>query len=190
MALVGSAVEGVTSYAFTVPSIMTATLCTPSQLPSTGARVPAMAVAAGFSPVAVKTMDVPSAPSGRKPASSCVQAYKYKDKIFEYSEQGDDTTTINAKLQDNAGVLSSVMNELYLAGANILAVNQSKQNKKEFLRGYDYMLSKIEPEAVIDGVNLLPESIRQTTPVTCFRFDNCFYYIRFLLFLQSPYMIF
>lgn len=33
--------------------------------------------------------------------------------------------------------------------ANILAVNQSKQNKKEFLRGYDYMLSKIEPEAVI-----------------------------------------
>ena len=51
--------------------------------------------------------------------------YKYKDKIFEYSEQGDDVTTINAKLQGNAGVLSSVMNELYLAGANILAVNQS-----------------------------------------------------------------
>ena len=51
--------------------------------------------------------------------------YKYKDKIFEYSEQGDDVTTINAKLQDNDGVLSSVMNELYLAGANILAVNQS-----------------------------------------------------------------
>lgn len=51
--------------------------------------------------------------------------YKYKDKIFEYSEQGEDVTTINAKLQDNAGVLSSVMNELYLAGANILAVNQS-----------------------------------------------------------------
>ena len=74
MALVGAAVVGVTSYAFTVPSIRTATLCTPSQLPSTGARVPAVAVAAGFSPVAVKTMGVPSAPSGRKPASSCVQA--------------------------------------------------------------------------------------------------------------------
>ncbi len=51
--------------------------------------------------------------------------YKYKDKIFEYSEQGEDTTTINAKLIDNAGVLSSVMNELYLAGANVLSVNQS-----------------------------------------------------------------
>lgn len=50
--------------------------------------------------------------------------YKYKDKIFEYNEQGDDVTAINAKLIDNAGVLSSVMNELYLAGANILAVNQ------------------------------------------------------------------
>ena len=56
---------------------------------------------------------------------SCSAYYKYKDKIFEYSEQGDDATTINAKLQDNAGVLGSVMNELYLAGANILAVNQS-----------------------------------------------------------------
>lgn len=51
--------------------------------------------------------------------------YKYRDKIFEYNEQGDDVTAINAKLIDNAGVLSSVMNELYLAGANILAVNQS-----------------------------------------------------------------
>lgn len=51
--------------------------------------------------------------------------YKYKDKIFEYSEQGDDVSTLNAKLRDNAGVLSSVMNELYMAGANILAVNQS-----------------------------------------------------------------
>lgn len=51
--------------------------------------------------------------------------YKYKDKIFEYSEQGEDTATINAKLLDNAGVLSSVMNELYLSGANVLSVNQS-----------------------------------------------------------------
>ena len=51
--------------------------------------------------------------------------YKYKDKIFEYNEQGDNVTAINAKLIDNADVLSSVMNELYLAGANILAVNQS-----------------------------------------------------------------
>lgn len=56
----------------------------------------------------------------------------HKEHSQRYSEQGDNATTINAKLQDNAGVLSSVMNELYLAGANILAVNQSKQNKKEF----------------------------------------------------------
>lgn len=51
--------------------------------------------------------------------------YKYKDKIFEYSEKGEDATTINAKLLDNAGVLSSVMNELYLSGANVISVNQS-----------------------------------------------------------------
>lgn len=51
--------------------------------------------------------------------------YKYKDKIFEYSEQGDDVSTVNAKLKDNAGVLSAVMNVLYVAGANILSINQS-----------------------------------------------------------------
>ena len=51
--------------------------------------------------------------------------YKYKDRIFEYNASHDYTTKINAKLQDNAGVLSQVMNELYLAGANVLSVNQS-----------------------------------------------------------------
>ena len=35
------------------------------------------------------------------------------------------TATFNARLQDNAGVLSSVMNEIYLAGANVLSINQS-----------------------------------------------------------------
>lgn len=51
--------------------------------------------------------------------------YKYKDKIFQYSGRGEDTATINAKLLDNAGVLSSVMKELYVEGANVLSVNQS-----------------------------------------------------------------
>ena len=51
--------------------------------------------------------------------------YKYKDKIFEYNAQGEETATINARLEDNAGVLSSVLSELYNFGANILSVNQS-----------------------------------------------------------------
>jgi chorismate mutase len=51
--------------------------------------------------------------------------YKYKDKIFEYAVENDETVTIDARLRDNAGVLSSVMNELYLAGANVLSVNQT-----------------------------------------------------------------
>lgn len=52
--------------------------------------------------------------------------YKYKDAIFEYnSKQSDETVTINAKLKDNAGVLSALMSELYRAGANILSINQS-----------------------------------------------------------------
>lgn len=52
--------------------------------------------------------------------------YKYKDAIFEYNgDNSDEAVTINAKLKDNAGVLSAVMRELYKAGANILSVNQS-----------------------------------------------------------------
>ncbi|MBR1762621.1 MAG: ACT domain-containing protein [Eubacterium sp.] len=51
--------------------------------------------------------------------------YKYKDCILEYNAEGEETLTINAKLEDNAGVLSSLMSELYLYGANILSVNQS-----------------------------------------------------------------
>ena len=57
---------------------------------------------------------------------SCSAYYKYKDAIFEYhGDDSSDTATINAKLMDNAGVLSSLMNELYKAGANVLSVNQS-----------------------------------------------------------------
>ncbi len=52
--------------------------------------------------------------------------YKYKDCIFEYNTQGEETATINAELEDSAGVLSSVVSELYLFGANILSVNQSQ----------------------------------------------------------------
>lgn len=51
--------------------------------------------------------------------------YKYKDKVFEYSSQGDDTLTVSARLSDNAGVLSSLMNILYECGVNILSVNQT-----------------------------------------------------------------
>lgn len=51
--------------------------------------------------------------------------YKYKDAIFEYHGDSSDTATINAKLTDNAGVLSALMSRLYEAGANVLSVNQS-----------------------------------------------------------------
>ncbi|MBO5495025.1 MAG: ACT domain-containing protein [Eubacterium sp.] len=51
--------------------------------------------------------------------------YKYKDAIFEYNGESEETATINAMLMDNAGVLSSLMNEVYKAGANVLSVNQS-----------------------------------------------------------------
>ncbi|MDD6728984.1 MAG: ACT domain-containing protein [Eubacteriales bacterium] len=52
--------------------------------------------------------------------------YKYKDAVFEYSgTDSDETATINAKLRDNAGVLSALMSVISNAGANVLSVNQS-----------------------------------------------------------------
>jgi chorismate mutase len=74
----------------------------------------------------IATGEATSASSAAKMAGISRSAYyKYKDKIFEYASDTEDTATLNAKLLDNAGVLSSVMNELYIAGANVLSVNQS-----------------------------------------------------------------
>ena len=70
--------------------------------------------------------DAKSASQAAKMAGISRSAYyKYKDAIFEYNgEDSDETVTISAKLKDNAGVLSALMNELYTAGANVLSVNQ------------------------------------------------------------------
>lgn len=52
--------------------------------------------------------------------------YKYKDCVFPYeSKMGDSIATFSATLEDEPGVLSSLIAELYKAGANILTVNQS-----------------------------------------------------------------
>ena len=71
--------------------------------------------------------DAKSASQAAKMAGISRSAYyKYKDAIFEYNgEDSDETATISAKLKDNAGVLSALMNVLYTAGANVLSVNQS-----------------------------------------------------------------
>ena len=71
--------------------------------------------------------DAKSASQAAKMAGISRSAYyKYKDAIFFFfGEDSDETVTISAKLKDNAGVLSALMNELYTAGANVLSVNQS-----------------------------------------------------------------
>lgn len=71
--------------------------------------------------------DAKSASQAAKMAGISRSAYyKYKDAIFEYNgEDSDENATISAKLKDNAGVLSALMNALYTAGANVLSVNQS-----------------------------------------------------------------
>ena len=52
--------------------------------------------------------------------------YKYKDNLFIYNEKaGGRIITFHTILSDRAGVLSSLIAELYRAGANILTLNQN-----------------------------------------------------------------
>ena len=52
--------------------------------------------------------------------------YKYKDSIYLYDERmSENITTLYLTLEDRPGVLSSLLGELYRAGANIITVNQN-----------------------------------------------------------------
>ncbi|MEG2086748.1 MAG: ACT domain-containing protein [Angelakisella sp.] len=52
--------------------------------------------------------------------------YKYKDYVFMHNENIDErVVTMNSNLVDRPGVLSGLINELSLLGANILTVNQN-----------------------------------------------------------------
>ena len=79
--------------------------------------------------------------------------YKYKDCIFEYNAQGEETATINAKLEDNAGVLSSVVNELFLCGANILSINQSEPVNSVANVSITVRLPENQNERIIEKLN-------------------------------------
>lgn len=54
--------------------------------------------------------------------------YKYKDYVFKYETDNKNETTLNAVLNDRAGVLSAMTSALYSYGANIITVNQSAPN--------------------------------------------------------------
>ncbi|OJU12885.1 MAG: amino acid-binding protein [Clostridiales bacterium 43-6] len=52
--------------------------------------------------------------------------YKYKDFVFGYNDKaGGRILSFHAVLSDTPGVLSSLIGELYKAGANILTLNQN-----------------------------------------------------------------
>lgn len=52
--------------------------------------------------------------------------YKYKDYVFMHNENIDERViTLNTNLVDRPGVLSGIINELSVIGANILTVNQN-----------------------------------------------------------------
>ncbi len=51
--------------------------------------------------------------------------YKYKDYVFKYSDNANNTVTLFARIADKAGMLSVLTTSLYKYSANILTVNQS-----------------------------------------------------------------
>ncbi|MGI5895711.1 MAG: ACT domain-containing protein [Oscillospiraceae bacterium] len=57
--------------------------------------------------------------------------YKYKDRMFIYSERmSNEILTLQLVLEDEPGILSAVLSGLYKLGANILTVNQNIPNDK------------------------------------------------------------
>ncbi len=51
--------------------------------------------------------------------------YKYKDGVFEYNpENAEEIETLSLTLVDTKGVLSAVVNEIFLVDANVLSINQ------------------------------------------------------------------
>ncbi|MDE6659930.1 MAG: ACT domain-containing protein [Eubacterium sp.] len=51
--------------------------------------------------------------------------YKYKDSVFEYNpENSEEIETLSLTLVDTKGVLSAVVNEIFLVDANVLSINQ------------------------------------------------------------------
>lgn len=69
---------------------------------------------------------VSAAQAARMAGISRSAFYKYKDSVFTYHHAAEgEVITLSACLLDNPGVLSSLMNTLYQAGANILSVNQN-----------------------------------------------------------------
>ena len=70
--------------------------------------------------------DAQSATQAAKMAGISRSAYyKYKDGVFEYNpENSEEIETLLLTLVDTKGVLSAVVNEIFLVDANVLSINQ------------------------------------------------------------------
>ncbi|MBD5082973.1 MAG: ACT domain-containing protein [Clostridiales bacterium] len=70
--------------------------------------------------------DAQSATQAAKMAGISRSAYyKYKDSVFEYNpENSEEIETLSLTLVDTKGVLSAVVNEIFLVDANVLSINQ------------------------------------------------------------------
>ena len=70
--------------------------------------------------------DAQSATQAAKMAGISRSAYyKYKDSVFEYNpENSEEIETLSLTLVDTKGVLSAVINEIFLVDANVLSINQ------------------------------------------------------------------
>lgn len=76
--------------------------------------------------------------------------YKYKDFVFKYSVNPENTLSIFAVLSDKAGVFSAFTTALYNYGANIITVNQGTP---------EHGIAEVSLTINTDGVQLTTEEL-------------------------------
>lgn len=84
--------------------------------------------------------------------------YKYRDFVFPIGKgAGNNRITLNLQLRDAAGLLSSILNVIAAAGANILTINQSPPQN-----GIANVTVSVDAGAINDGsLEALIEKLRQ-----------------------------
>ena len=88
--------------------------------------------------------------------------YKYRDAVFPYTRQGaTGILTVQALLNDQPGVLVSLLTVFYQLGANILTVNQNIPVKGRAYVTVSARTDQMEPP----GVPRLLENLRQVEGV-------------------------
>ena len=91
--------------------------------------------------------------------------YKYRDAIFPlYEHSRGRTITMSANLEDTAGLLSTVLNRIASAGANILTIHQTIP-----INGVAHLTVTIETADMQGDIGQLVETIEELKGIQSFK---------------------